>query len=143
MSTSPLSGSDWVQAAFPLVGPFDAEHLVRACDALIELVRYVAHATYPVRDSLRYAPDVYAVLGRLSQAVHSLHQVCEQIGHRLEGLAADPRRRPNWPSGGPTCWPARSRRVGRWPPVWMPRSPRPGGFTTRTRPAGVSGDDHD
>jgi len=90
MSTPPNSGSDWAQAAFPLAGPFDTDHLIAACDAIAELVRYVAHATYPVRDGLRYAPDAYAVLGRLSHAVHSLHQVCEQIGHRLDGMATDP-----------------------------------------------------
>jgi hypothetical protein len=89
MSHRRVSAVQWVAEAFPVDGPHTPERAIEAARVLGELVRYLAHATYPGR-AVRYAPDAYAVLGGLASAAHSLTQVCDQLTDRLAALTTDP-----------------------------------------------------
>lgn len=89
-AATPADGVRWVQDAFPLVGPFTAESVVEAGWAVAELTRYLAHATHrPGAGCLRYAPDVYRLLGALTAAARSMDQVCQQVSEWLTCLAGD------------------------------------------------------
>lgn len=88
---------EWVAARFPLDGPHTPQRANDAGQAVAELTRYLAHATYPGR-GVRCVPDAWMVLGGLAQSVDSLGQVCAQLSDRLQELAQDPALRTDAPA---------------------------------------------
>lgn len=76
---------------WPLHGPYSPERAEAAAATVGELVRYLSYATGQGRgEALRYAGDVYTVVGGLRAAAGALDQTLRQLRARTVELRADP-----------------------------------------------------
>ncbi|MEV6769927.1 hypothetical protein AB0N05_15000 [Nocardia sp. NPDC051030] len=87
----PIDGADVVHRHWPLDGPYTAESLVAAADAMGELNRYLAHATIcNPQETLPSAPGAYPLFGNLAHSTHTQGEVLQNLARWSVGLAQDP-----------------------------------------------------
>ncbi|QLY33291.1 hypothetical protein H0264_14565 [Nocardia huaxiensis] len=86
----PINGVEVVQRHWPLDGPYTAESIVAATDAIGELHRYLAHATIgSARNALPNAPGAYPLFGNLAYSAHIHGEVLRNLSRWAGDLAGD------------------------------------------------------
>ena len=81
---------DVVDQHFSIDGPHDADQIIAALRSAGQLLRYVAHATYPGKGHLPYGPQIYRAVGALNGVVSTAAQVADQLGFAAADVADDP-----------------------------------------------------
>jgi hypothetical protein len=99
---SELMGANW-----SLDGPYSPERLCAALSMASALVRYTNHATFLRPAAMWGAPEMYPVLGNLSEAVGRLEQLTQQLASWCRALADDPTLRHD----GYRTYPIKARRA--------------------------------
>lgn len=83
-----IDGVQLINRVWPPDGPYTAESLISAGQAIAELFRYLARATIRTHsEALRDTTDIYPIFATLATATHSNHQVLRQLGTWAEHTA--------------------------------------------------------